>query len=117
MEELCTTQLDFINNLISLGFISSIKDALTTNINTNITTNNNNSSNTTNSATTSSNENQCHPNRNAFKTRLFHSILCCGLYPNIAKVFRPPTRYIEIAGGVVERDLEAKELKFYINTK
>lgn len=40
--------------------------------------------------------------------------LCAGLYPQLSKILRPTKRFVEVMGGAVERDLQAKELKFYI---
>lgn len=53
-------------------------------------------------------------NRNAHKSRLVAATLCAGIYPQLAKILRPTRRFVEVAGGAVERDLQAKELKFYI---
>jgi len=53
-------------------------------------------------------------NRNASKSRLVAATLCAGLYPQLSKILRPTKRFVEVMGGAVERDLQAKELKFYI---
>lgn len=56
----------------------------------------------------------CSVNRNASKSRLVAATLCAGLYPQLSKILRPTKRFVEVMGGAVERDLQAKELKFYI---
>jgi hypothetical protein len=32
----------------------------------------------------------------------------------VAKILRPPKRFVEVIGGAVERDMEAREIKFYV---
>ncbi len=53
-------------------------------------------------------------NRNASKSRLVAATLCAGLYPQLGKILRPTKRFVEVMGNAVERDLQAKELKFFI---
>ena len=44
------------------------------------------------------------------KRKLLKSALCAGLYPNIAKIKRPPKRYVETSGGAFAQEHDAKEL-------
>lgn len=53
-------------------------------------------------------------NRNCESLGVVVSALVAGLYPRLAKIVRPPQRYVETAGGAVERDIEANEYKFYV---
>jgi len=55
-------------------------------------------------------------NRNAQKGRLVAATVGAGLYPQVAKILRPPKRFVEVVGGAVERDMIAREIKFYIPT-
>ncbi len=53
-------------------------------------------------------------NRNCTNTAVLQAILCAGLYPSASKIMRPAKRFVETVGGNVEKDVNAKELKFYI---
>jgi hypothetical protein len=95
MEEIYTTQVDLLGHLIDLGLLSSIHDGL------NINTISNPSSTTTLSSTSTSSSVAAaahHPNRNAMRSRLVAATFCAGLYPHVAKVFRPPKKFMEVAG-------------------
>ncbi|KAI7863168.1 P-loop containing nucleoside triphosphate hydrolase protein [Spinellus fusiger] len=52
-------------------------------------------------------------NTNANNNNLVKSILFGGLNPNIAKIKLPDTKYDKVLAGAVEREKEAKEIKFY----
>jgi ATP-dependent RNA helicase DHX57 len=45
---------------------------------------------------------------------LLSAIYCAGLYPQVTKILQPPKKFMEVMGSAVERDREAKEMKFYI---
>ena len=36
------------------------------------------------------------------------------MYPNISRILRPPKRFEEVMGGAFEKEVEGKEIKFYI---
>jgi hypothetical protein len=42
------------------------------------------------------------------------SAFTAGVYPQIAKIVRPPQKFVETIGGNVEREKKSKEFKFYI---
>ncbi|KAI9020185.1 P-loop containing nucleoside triphosphate hydrolase protein [Phycomyces nitens] len=52
-------------------------------------------------------------NANAENTNLIKSILFGGLNPNLAKIRLPDTKYDKVLAGAVEREKEAREIKFY----
>ncbi|KAL0087763.1 P-loop containing nucleoside triphosphate hydrolase protein [Phycomyces blakesleeanus] len=54
-----------------------------------------------------------HYNANAENTNLIKSILFGGLNPNLAKIRLPDTKYDKVLAGAVEREKEAREIKFY----
>ena len=43
------------------------------------------------------------------------AVIASGLYPHVAKILKPPKTFIEVSGGVIEKSLEANELKYCIN--
>lgn len=45
---------------------------------------------------------------------LLSAIYCAGLYPQVCKILHPPKRFMEVMGAAVERDAEAKEVKYYL---
>jgi ATP-dependent RNA helicase DHX57 len=45
---------------------------------------------------------------------LLSAIYCAGLFPQVTKILQPPKKFMEVMGSAVERDREAKEMKFYI---
>ena len=112
MEEIHTTQVDLLGHLIDLGLLSSVHDGLTINTNPNpsSTTKLSSTSSTSTSASSSTASSSTpltsssssvvthHPNRNAMRSRLVAATFCAGLYPHVAKVFRPPKKYMEVAG-------------------
>ena len=54
------------------------------------------------------------PGRSVAEWRVVSAVICAALYPNLMKIQRPVQRYHETAGGAVEADGEARELKFHI---
>lgn len=50
-------------------------------------------------------------NKFANEISMVSAVLCSGVYPQAARVIRPPKRFLEVSGGNVEKDLEANELK------
>lgn len=45
---------------------------------------------------------------------LVSAVVASGLYPHVAKIMKPPKTFIEVSGGVVEKSLEANELKYSV---
>jgi len=88
MQDIKQSMKDYFEDLVEIGLLSSIKDGQTL----------------------------THPiyNSNAKKWNFLAGIYCAGLYPQVAKILRPPKRFIELMGSALERDVEAKELKFYV---
>ena len=87
MQEIGQLQSELLDGIVSLGFISSTRDALR--------------------FTHASNANSDKPN-------VVAAALCAGLYPQLAKILRPPKRFVEVMGSALERDVQGKELKFFI---
>lgn len=88
MLEIKQTMREFLDDLVDIGLVSSVKEGLDMeNVNF---------------------------NGNAKKLNLLAAVYCSGLYPQVAKIIRPPKRFIEVMGAAVEKDVEAKEMKFYI---
>ncbi|KAI9280775.1 P-loop containing nucleoside triphosphate hydrolase protein [Sporodiniella umbellata] len=52
-------------------------------------------------------------NINATNVNLLKSIIFAGLNPNVAKIKLPNTKYDKILSGTVEREKEAKEIKYF----
>ncbi|CAO3662941.1 unnamed protein product [Rhizopus stolonifer] len=50
---------------------------------------------------------------NASNVNLLKSIIFAGLNPNIAKIKLPNTKYDKVLSGTVEREKEAREIKYY----
>ncbi|KAI7898210.1 P-loop containing nucleoside triphosphate hydrolase protein [Cokeromyces recurvatus] len=51
-------------------------------------------------------------NENVDNINLIKSIIFAGLNPNVAKIQLPDTKYDKLIGGTVEREKEAKEIKY-----
>ena len=105
MEEIYTTQVDLLGHLIDLGLLSSIHDGLNINLSSNPSSTTKLSSTSLTSLTSSSSTTTTteahHPNRNAMRSRLVAATFCAGLYPHVAKVFRPPKKFMEVAGMLI----------------
>ncbi|RUP47115.1 P-loop containing nucleoside triphosphate hydrolase protein [Jimgerdemannia flammicorona] len=52
-------------------------------------------------------------NANAHNLNLLKSIIFAGLYPNLIRIKMPDAKYDKMISGTVERDREAREIKFY----
>lgn len=52
-------------------------------------------------------------NINASNTSLIKAVVFGGLNPNLAKIRMPETKYDKLISGAVEREKEAREIKFY----
>ncbi|KAI8083455.1 P-loop containing nucleoside triphosphate hydrolase protein [Thamnidium elegans] len=57
--------------------------------------------------------NHQHFNQNSENVNLLKSILFAGLNPNVAKIKLPDTKYDKVLSGTVEREKEAREIKYY----
>ncbi|KAI8380604.1 P-loop containing nucleoside triphosphate hydrolase protein [Choanephora cucurbitarum] len=53
-----------------------------------------------------------HYNANSTNINLLKSIIFAGLNPNVAKIQLPDTKYDKVISGTVEREKEAKEIKY-----
>ena len=56
-------------------------------------------------------EDACNVNQD--NTRLIRAVICAGLYPNVARVQKPDTKYAETVGGAMAKNALAKEFKFF----
>lgn len=88
--EIGQLQQDLLRDLVSMGLLSTVDSGLNL---------------------------ESIENRNCTNTTVIQAILCAGLYPSASKIMRPAKRFVETAGGNVEKDVNAKELKFYIRDK
>jgi ATP-dependent RNA helicase DHX57 len=52
-------------------------------------------------------------NANANNTRVLRAVICAGLYPNVVRVQRPETTYVEQVAGAVAQAPTAKQLKMF----
>lgn len=87
INELKELQHDLLRNLAALGYLSSSQEALS----------------------------MCHcSNRNESKPLVVMAMITAGLFPSIAKVIRPPQRYVKLYGGNMEKATEAKDIRFFI---
>lgn len=41
-------------------------------------------------------------------------MVSAGLYPNVAKILRPSTKYEDTVAGAFEKSAEVKDLRFYV---
>lgn len=87
MQEIVSERRDLLQNLTQIGFISSVRQGL---------------------------DLTSFENRNSGSINIVVSVCVAGLYPHIARVMRPPQRFVETVGGNIERDAEASEFKLYI---
>jgi hypothetical protein len=87
MLEIRTSQKDLLEGLVSLGLLPSVLEGL--------------------SYTSTS-------NRNRSKPKIIIAIVCAGLYPSVGKIKRPPLRYVDTQGGKIEKNINVKELNFFI---
>jgi len=90
LKEISESQRDFLDSLVSVGFINSLSDGM--NLDSNY-------------------------NQNCKSARIVSSFMCAGLYPKVCKILRPPKRFVETIGGNLEKSVEAIELKFYLPEK
>lgn len=90
MQEICQLQSELLEGMVSLGFIDSVREGL-----------------------------QLRPapsaaNANSAQPTVVAAALCAGLYPQLAKIIRPPKRFADVMGSALEKDVQGKELKFFI---
>lgn len=52
-------------------------------------------------------------NQNSENVNLLKSIIFAGLNPNVAKIQLPDTKYDKVLSGTVEREKEAREIKYF----
>ena len=125
MTEIRDTQMDLLQGLVDIGCLSSTDRGMSLSsprtvssvMQRRITGDDMSNNPTTNKeavAAVTSSVMVLHPNRNAFKPRLLNAVFCAGMYPQMARILRPPQRYVEVMGGVIEKDAEAREMKMYI---
>lgn len=53
-----------------------------------------------------------HYNKNSETVNLLKAIVFAGLNPNIAKIILPDTKYDKVLSGTVEREKDAREIKY-----
>lgn len=53
-------------------------------------------------------------NKNGKNLRILRAVICAALYPNVARIDLPPTKYREVAGGSIPVSHNAKDLKLRI---
>lgn len=87
MLEIRTSQKDLLEGLVGLGLLTSVHEGLS---HTSIS------------------------NRNRLKPKIIIAVVCVGLYPSVGKIKRPPLRYVDTQGGKIEKNINSKELNFYI---
>jgi hypothetical protein len=87
MLEIRTSQKDLLEGLVGLGLLPSVHEGL--------------------SYTSTS-------NRNRLKPKIIIAVVCAGLYPSVGKIKRPPLRYVDTQGGKIEKNINVKELNFFI---
>jgi len=90
MQEITQLQRELLDGVAALGFVGSASEGL-----------------------------QLYPrpspsNANADQPAVVAAALCAGLYPQLAKILRPPKRFVDVMGSALERDVKGKELKFFI---
>ena len=90
MQEVCQLQSELLEGMVSLGFIDSVREGL-----------------------------QLRPspsaaNANSVQATVVAAALCAGLYPQLAKIIRPPKRFADVMGSALEKDVQGRELKFFI---
>ena len=103
--EIADTQRDLLEGLVQLGLLGSVAEAFLPP----------HSSEPSQSLQQQQLElRQRARNCNADKSRVLSAVYCAGLYPQVARVLRPVKRFKEVMGSAMERNVEAKELKFYI---
>jgi ATP-dependent RNA helicase DHX57 len=54
-----------------------------------------------------------HYNQHADNMNLLKSVLFAGLNPNVAKIQLPDTKYDKVLSGTIEREKEAREIKYF----
>ena len=90
MTEIITMQKDLLQGLVDLGFASSVNAAMLETA-------------------------DC--NKHCRDSKVLSAAFCAGFYPQIARVMKPPTKYVETMGSAFQRENEARELKLYIPEK
>lgn len=88
MNEIRQSMREFMEDLVDIGLLSSVKNGM--DLNNPIA------------------------NGNSYRINLLAATYCAGLYPQVAKIIRPPKRFMEVMGAAVERDTDAKEIKLYV---
>jgi hypothetical protein len=53
-------------------------------------------------------------NCNCSKPRVVAAAVSAGLYPQVARIMRPPKRFEEVMGSAMEKEVSSKEMKFYV---
>jgi len=53
-------------------------------------------------------------NCNAASPRIVSAAISAGMYPQVAKIMRPPKRFEEVMGSALEKQTTSKEIKFYV---
>jgi HrpA-like RNA helicase len=53
-------------------------------------------------------------NQNSDKPKIVAAALTAGLYPQVSRILRPPKRFEEVMGSNFEKDVDGKEIRFYV---
>jgi ATP-dependent RNA helicase DHX57 len=53
-------------------------------------------------------------NRHTNSVPIVCAAIAAGVYPQIVKIVRPPSKFVETIGGALEKDVDVKEMKFYL---
>ena len=53
-------------------------------------------------------------NSNSKFPRIVTAAISAGLYPQVARIMRPPKRFEDVMGSALEKETKSKELKFYV---
>ena len=53
-------------------------------------------------------------NCNSNKPKIVAAALCAGLYPQVSRILRPPKRFEGVLGSNFEKDVDGKEIRFYV---
>jgi ATP-dependent RNA helicase DHX57 len=53
-------------------------------------------------------------NCNSNRPKIVAAALCAGLYPQVSRILRPPKRFEGVLGSNFEKDVDGKEIRFYV---
>ncbi len=53
-------------------------------------------------------------NANSGRPRVVSAAVCAGLYPQVARILRPPKRFEDVMGSALEKETDGKEVRMCI---